>query len=165
MKLARARYIPAYLTVALLLGLSAETLSRPRPGDAEPFHARVKVFESNLVNPEGWTSIERELPLGALTLLKPNTKICRDYRTPSCVFQFLLVQCRDARDMGGHYPPKCYPSSGWVVVGDENGKSMTWSIGGKTIPGMEYEFSHLDEEGQTRTRNVDNLLIIPRGKD
>mgnify|MGYP007071125856 CR=1 FL=1 len=25
-----------------------------------------------------------------------------------------VVQCRDARDMGGHYPPICYPGQGWT---------------------------------------------------
>ena len=164
MKFAKARYIPALLTVALLLGLSAETLSRPRPGDADPFHAQVRAAESNLLNPEGWTFTDADLPTGAITLLKPNVSLCRQYKTPSCQFQFLLIQCRDARDMGGHYPPVCYPSSGWLAVGDGKGKSMAWTIGSRSIVGMEYEFSHL-EEGQTRTRTVDNLLIIPRGRD
>ena len=165
MKLAKARYIPAFLTIALLLGLSAETLSRPRPGDAEPFHARVKAAEANFVTPDGWNVTDLKIPDGAITLLKPNVGMCRNYRTPKCQFQFLLIQCRDARDMGGHYPPVCYPSSGWLSVGDPKGKVATWNIGGKTIPGMEYEFSHLDEEGQSRTRIVENLLIIPRGTD
>src|SRR3954469_1201842 len=99
MKFPKARYIPAILTVALLLGLSADTLSRRRPKDAEPFHARVKKFESNLVSPEGWTFKDGKLPDGAVTLLKPNLTICRQYFKPA--FQFLLVQCSDARDMGG----------------------------------------------------------------
>jgi hypothetical protein len=162
MKLAKARFIPAYLTIALLLGLTAETRSRPRPADADPFHTRVKAFEINFINPEGWTSQDQKIPDGAAALLRPNLTICRQYFKPR--FQFLLVQCRDARDMGGHYPPVCYPASGCVVVGDEHGRGMTWNIGGKSFIGKEYEFSHF-EEGQTRTQVVDNLLILPRGSD
>jgi len=164
MKLAKARFIPAYLTIALLLGLTAETYySRAQPEDAKPFHARLRAFESKLVSPEGWIcGPDQKLPDGAAALLKPNLTFLRIYTEPR--FQFLLVQCRDARDMGGHYPPVCYPASGCVVVGDKLGRDMTWTIDGKTIVGKEYEFSHL-EEGQTRVQVIDNLLILPRGSD
>src|SRR5262245_20175599 len=148
MRFARPRYIPAILTVALLLGLTAETHLRPRPEDAEPFHERVLAATSALQNPEGWTYQDLEMPEAAVALLKPNAKICRQYQTPIRPFQFLFIQCRDARDMGGHYPPVCYPSSGWVAVMDENRKDpkplerrMTWVIDGKTIIGMEYYFT------------------------
>jgi hypothetical protein len=161
MKLAQARYIPAFLTVALLLGLTAETLSRSRPADADPYHARLRAFKTNFNSPDGWTGKAKDddLPPGAIALLKPNLDICRTYFNPR--FQFLLVQCRDARDMGGHYPPVCYPASGCVVVGDPKGRNVTWTVGGKTIVGKEYEFSHL-EGAQTRTQIIDNLLILPR---
>ncbi|HEV8379594.1 MAG TPA: exosortase-associated EpsI family protein [Tepidisphaeraceae bacterium] len=164
MRFAKPRYIPAILTVALLMGLTAETLSRPRPGDAEPFHARVDSAASQMSIPEGWTCIDLKIPDAAVALLKPNTQICRQYRTSTRQFQFLLIQCRDARDMGGHYPPVCYPASGWVVVGDKKGRPMTWTIGSRTIIGVEYEFTG-GQEGQTITRTVDNLLILPRGHD
>jgi len=117
MKFVRARNIPAFLTVALLLGLTAETLSRPGPKDATPFHTRVREFKTHFNNPEGWTAKvpDNELPPGAVALLKPNLDICRTYLNPR--FEFLLVQCLDARDMGGHFPPNCYPASGCVRVG------------------------------------------------
>jgi len=161
MKLVQPRYIPALLTVALLLGLTAETLSRPQPKDAKPYHKSLRAFKTNFKNPDGWIAKvpDNELPPGAVALLKPNLDICRTYLNPR--FQFLLVQCRDARDMGGHYPPVCYPASGCVLVGPELGKDMTWVVEGKTIEGKEYVFSHL-EGGQTRTQIVDNLLILPR---
>ncbi len=164
MKLAKARYIPAYLTVALLLGLTAETLSRPQPEDAKPFHAHLQAMKQTFSDPEGWIcpDPDHKLPDGAVALLKPNLTICRTYLKPR--FQFLLVQCRDARDMGGHYPPICYPANGCVVVGDKEGRVMNWTIEGKTFVGKEYEFSHL-EEGQTRTQIIDNLLILPRRQD
>jgi hypothetical protein len=165
MRFAKPRYIPAFLTVALLLGLTAETRSRPRPADAEPFHARVKAASLQMVEPEGWTVKDFKLPDGAITLLKPNVPLCRVYNTPSRQFQFLLIQCRDARDMGGHYPPICYPASGWVIVPEKKkGTPMTWTIGSKTIIGMEYEFTGT-HDGLTITRTVDNLLILPRGRN
>src|SRR5215212_3483805 len=132
MRFAKPRYIPAILTVALLLGLTAETLSRPRPGDAEPFHAHAFAATSAMATPDGWTFTDLKIPDGAVALLKPNARICRQYFTPIRPFQFLLIQCRDARDMGGHYPPVCYPASGWVAVRDEQGKPlakpMTWQV-------------------------------------
>ena|SRR5437868_2475658 len=164
MKLAKARYIPAYLTVALLLGVAADALRRPQPKDAEPFHAGLQALKQTFSDPDEWICLDpdHKLPDGAVALLKPNLTICRIYLKPR--FQFLLVQCRDARDMGGHYPPVCYPANGCVVVGDEHGRNMTWTIEGKTIIGKEYEFSHF-EEGQTCTQIIDNLLILPRGQD
>ncbi|HEV8292864.1 MAG TPA: exosortase-associated EpsI family protein [Tepidisphaeraceae bacterium] len=164
MRFAKARYIPAILTVALLLGLTAETLSRPRPADAKPFHTRVIAAASAMAIPEGWTFSDLKIPDAAVALLKPNAQICRQYRTPSHQFQFLLIQCRDARDMGGHYPPVCYPGSGWVQLGDKKGRDMIWTMGSKTIVGKEYEFTG-NQEGQTITRIVDNLLILPRGQN
>ena len=103
-----------------------------------------------------------DLPIGALTLLKPNARLYRQFKTPR-PFDFLLIQCCDAHDMGGHYPPNCYPASGWVVVGDKDGRDMTWTIGSKTIIGKEYQFSG-NSEGQSIIRTVDNLLILPRGR-
>ena len=168
MKFAKPRYIPAFLTVALLLGLTAETLSRPRPGDAEPYHARVLAAANAMATPDGWTFKDLKIPDAAVQLLKPNSRVCRQYFTPTRSFQFLLIQCRDARDMGGHYPPICYPASGWVAVQNEKGKPlarhMTWTINNRVIVGMEYEFTG-NTDGQTITRTVDNLLILPRGRE
>jgi len=161
MRFAKPRYIPAILTVALLMGLSAETLSRPRPGDAEPYHVRAFDAANAMVSPDDWTFTKLDIPDAAVALLKPNARICRQYATPTRSFQFLLIQCKDARDMGGHYPPICYPGSGWVPVGNEKGREMTWKVGDKTIIGMEYEFTN-GHDGQTITRTVDDLLILPR---
>jgi hypothetical protein len=167
MKFAKPRYIPAFLTVALLLGLTADTLTRPRPGHAEPFHSRALAATNAMATPDGWTFTDLKVPDGAVTLLKPNAQICRQYSTPIRPFQFLLIQCRDARDMGGHYPPICYPASGWVAVRDEKEKEpvarpMTWLVNGKTIIGMENEFTGT-ADGQQFTRVVDDLLILPLG--
>jgi hypothetical protein len=162
MRFAKPRYIPAILTVGLLLGLTAETLSRPRPGDAEPFHARVYAAASQWADPDGWTRVDLDVPGAAVALLKPNKLICREYRKSGRQFQFLFIQCQDARDMGGHYPPVCYPASGWVKSADP--RYMTWTINGKSIIGMEYQFTG-SYEGQPITRTVDNLLILPRGND
>src|ERR1051325_5640374 len=121
MKFAKPHYIPAFLTVALLLGLTVETHYRPQPENAEPFHKRVREAVDAMVTPKGWSYVEGEkIPDGAMQLLKPNAHAYRVYTTPDCQFQFLLIQCRDAQDMGGHYPPVCYPASGWVAVMDED---------------------------------------------
>jgi len=164
MRFAKPRYIPAILTVALLLGLTAETVLRPRPSDAQPYHARVLAAATAMATPDGWTYTDLDIPKAAVALLKPNAQICRQYSTPTRTFQFLLIQCSDARDMGGHYPPICYPGSGWVPVGEKKGRAMEWTIGDKTIIGVEYEFTG-NHDGQTITRTVDDLLILPREPD
>ena len=171
MKFAKPRYIPAMLTVGLLLGLTVDTLRRPSPANADPYHTRVKLAISQVVTPKGWTFVDGELPSAAITLLRKPDFLYRKFQTAGHPFQLLLIHCRDARDMGGHYPPICYPSSGWVrVVNNEAGdtaekklgKPLSWDIGGRVIVGMEYEFTGTSD-GQTINRTVDDLLILPSG--
>jgi hypothetical protein len=151
------------LTLVLLGGLAAETQFRPRPADAEPFHKRVSSALRQMPTMIGeWDSREVPIPPAAVALLKPNAYFSRRYtnRNTGRTVDFLLVQCRDARDMGGHYPPVCYPAHGWSPI---SAKPVEWQVGGKPLPGMEYEFSRIDE-AQTFSTVVSNLMILPTGR-
>jgi len=63
-----------------------------------------------------WVGQQVDLPNAATSLLHPNALVARQYfNEDKGVFATLMiVQCRDARDMGGHYPPVCYPGNGWT---------------------------------------------------
>ena len=71
-----------------------------------------------------------EVPPEAQELLRPNAIFSRRFQRPGEIgVHVLVVHCSDARDMIGHYPPICYPSSGWVstITGNRpTSSSATW---------------------------------------
>ena len=113
-----------------------------------------------------WTGKDNEVPLAAQRLLKPNAILSRTYLDNSSVDPYqprmanlLIVQCRDSRDMVGHYPPICYRAQGMTM--DENDRhERDWKVGGITIPGYEYQFTEV-WQGQTNHTTVYNFLIVP----
>jgi len=151
---------------ALLMGVVLEARTRVRAADADPFHKRAKeAVEQEIaanLDPEQWSSQEAPVPPSAIQLLRPNAIFSRNYlehlSDNRAVYGEVLVdQCRDARDMQGHYPPNCYPAAG-----DQQISSMkrTWIVGGLTIDGMEYMFKE-PQKGLSDERCVYNFFIIP----
>src|SRR3954447_12683500 len=112
--------------LGILGGIVAEQKTHLAPKDAEPYHARAKAALESIPSSQGlWTSTTKELPAAAVKLLRPNASFCRTYRLREAGSQqwwqrytvdALIVQCRDSRDMVGHYPESCYPQSGWATV-------------------------------------------------
>jgi hypothetical protein len=159
-------YVPVVVTLVLLAGLATETLSRPRPKDADGYHAAVKrQAEAIPLSMGTWRGVDLKPAPAAVALLRPNVILHRRYtdnrptdtRPP---VDFLFVQCRDARDMQGHYPPVCYPAHGYTKLSDEPAE---WRVGDRTIVGMEYAYSRT-EDGVPTSCVVSNLLILPTGK-
>lgn len=152
---------PAALSLVLLCGLAAETVVRPRPEEAEPYHAAVRAAaaESPLrIGP--WIGTDQEQPPSAIQLLKPNVIISREYiheQTGRAV-SFILVHCKDARDIYGHYPPACYPAHG-MKLRDRHPTPIDWDVAGTRVPGTEYRFDSArpDHPGLV----VDNFIITP----
>ena len=155
-------YASAIASVLLIACFSAVALSRPRPKDAEPFHQRIRELRDLIPMRVGdWKGTDIELTPAATKLLRPNTQLMRRYVNPEGrAADLLLVQCRDARDMVGHYPPVCYPSQGWTRV---PGRALGWRIGDQVVPGVEYAFTR-DAEGRTTACVVSSLIILPDGR-
>lgn len=150
-------------TSLLLCGFTAQRMSYPGPADALPYHKKVAALINKMPETIGrWESQNVPVPESALALLKHNAIISREYintRTHQHL-NLLIVQCRDARDMQGHYPPICYPSNGWTP---ESSQRMQWRLPGKTIQGMEYEY-HQVFPMRVATIFVDNLILLPNGR-
>jgi len=94
-------------------------------------------------------------------MLRPNVVMSRKYTDVATGddANMLLVQCRDARDLFGHYPPVCYVAQGYKLV---LAKEQDWLIGALPIHGMVYTFS------STRPDDLDsiivyNCMILPNG--
>jgi hypothetical protein len=169
----------------LLLGVWAHQSSYENPGVFDEYHARCRSAIEQLPTQVGhWMGREVPLPQPALDLLDPNAQ--RNIRFtdfspmgltgPDRRISVMIVQCKLARDMQGHYPPRCYPAQGARLLSDE---PRNWTLrdayGEMAISGVEYQFLEPDRggrdlpagllaaEGYTlgRRRVVLNFLIVP----
>lgn len=156
------------LSLAMLGGIVAEKQSYITPRDAEPYHRRAKEAIESFPYTDTvgyWTGSDEKVPEAAIKLLRPNAILSRLYvdNTPQMSSRMdrranlLIVQCRDSRDMLGHYPPVCYPAHGMTMA---RKVPRDWQIGATTIKGMEYEFVQTTR-GQTYRQVVYNFLIVP----
>jgi hypothetical protein len=155
------------LCLGLLGGIVAEDATHLQPADVEPYHARARVVIEAWPTtiPEGdWTLVEAQpLPESAEQLLHPNCVISRGYRSRTirvngqpAQASLLIVQCKDARDMAGHYPPICYPASGEPQLSAVAFKML---VNGIPISGMQYEF--LREVLPAARQCVYDFFVVP----
>lgn len=150
----------AALAVVIAMGLEQMTYATAK--EAQPYHDAVaQAVNAIPMRIDVWVGQEVPVPPSALRLLQPNAICSRQYvdeRTGRAV-SLLVVHCRDARDMAGHYPPICYPSHGWTQR-----QSRRFSLEG--TPGgwaSEYEFS-MTLPTQSRLMTVMNVLVMPDGR-
>lgn len=156
------RYAP-FTAVVLLAAIGIGNLSRPEAADAEPYHQRMlEAAEAIPLQIGHWVGRPVEPEAEAVELLRPNVIVSRVYENSltNRAVNFLLVQCKDARDMAGHYPPNCYPGQGWEIDGQT---ALNWSVGGIEIPLMEYRMVFRSPEGTMRMI-VYNFMILPDGQ-
>jgi hypothetical protein len=154
------------VSILMLVGMVAEARTHVQPAVAEPHLARCRaaIAAFPLVIPGAtgtWTGSDTEVPTSATQLLRPNgDPLSRDYvndQTKALV-SLLLVHCKDARDMQGHYPPNCYPAQGQSLIG--KGELRTWHLPHMDITGMEY---HFEPKSPTELeRVVYNFFVMPR---
>ena len=147
------------VTALLLAGLSVETWMRPRSAAAEPFHASVRALAEQAPSRIGdWVGTDVPTPAEAIKLLKPNVILSRRFYNPKSgrAATFLLVHCRDARDLYGHYPPVCYPANGMEL---RTAEPADWVVADVPIAGKLYKFDErsMGDGGKL----VANFLIVP----
>ncbi len=167
MRQSRTLFAAPLLAVALLGGMAVESAStRAVPPGVDAYHdaARAAV-ESIPTRVEVWSARPEAIPREAIALLKPNVIRCLKYadndatdpRAQDRWASLLVDQCRDARDMAGHWPPNCYVNGGQERTYTE---ARTWVVDGLVIPGTEYHFRQTTATSSTRTA-VYNFLIVP----
>lgn len=156
--------VPVVLTVCLLGGVAVDRLVyHLPPADSEPYHERVRATAHRLPYNIGlWLGSDVEVPAAATELLDPNAIVSRSYQHVATgkTCSFLLVQCKDARDLLGHYPPVCYASQGWAK---QDATPKDWEIEGTVIPAMRYHFMRKRLERVSEIR-VENFMILPDGQ-
>jgi hypothetical protein len=155
---------PVALTLLLLSGALADKVKfHLPPADAAEYHARVRRVAAELpYNVGPWLGTEVPVPPSAVTLLRTNVIVSRQYqhvrsgRTASV----LIVQCEDARDLIGHYPPVCYPAHGWSK---RSAAPAIRELDGESIPVTDYTFTstRIDRASELR---ISNFMVLPDGQ-
>lgn len=152
--------IPFSLLLMIAIGVA-----RINPGNQEKvdaYHERVaQVINSIPIDTNGWTGQQVPLPQSAIKLLDPNALVARHYsnKEKNVAATLLIVQCRDTRDMAGHYPPRCYPSSGWMD--SESNPTRMYTLGHFDI--KRYGFQRIAGHVE-RGISVYSLFILPTGE-
>lgn len=166
-----SNFVAPAMCLAVLGGIVAEDRTHLRPSDVEPYHAQARrVLEDwpRTISPGDWTtSEEHQLPQSAQQLLHPNCVIARRYTSGTIRINnepaqasLLIVQCKDSRDMVGHYPPICYPAAGRPQISADPFKLV---CGGMVIDGVEYHFLDQTGLGESRQCVYDFFLVPGRG--
>jgi Protein of unknown function (DUF3485) len=160
-------------SILMLIGMVAEAGTHVQPAVAEPHMARcraaIAAFPMVVKGASGtWTGRDTEVPAPAIQLLDPNAILSRDYvddETKTMV-SLLIVNCKDARYLQGHYPPNCYPAQGKELIRfndhgiSRSGEPRTWHLPHMDISGMEYHFAPKSPTDQERV--VYNFFVMPR---
>jgi hypothetical protein len=152
------------VSILMLVGMIGEARTRVTPADAAPHQARCKAaingIPLTLVTPTGiWSGSDVEVPKAATQLLRPNEILSRRYEKDGegTIADLLIVDCNDARDLEGHYPPRCYPASGQKLL---TATPHDLRLGEMLIHGTEYTFAVEDGEiGEETT--VFNFFVLP----
>jgi hypothetical protein len=154
------------VSILMLVGIVAEAGTHIRADDPRVLKYQAACRDAingiplTLIGPTGnmWTGTDAPVATAATELLRPNKILSRDYvkqGSSELSATLLIVDCSDARDLQGHYPPRCYPAQGQKL---ESSKPRTWHLNGMDINGMEYEFSKGDLGDE---QVVYNFFITP----
>ncbi|OAB63390.1 hypothetical protein AY599_18795 [Leptolyngbya valderiana BDU 20041] len=150
------------LTAFVLAAMSLYTIFSIRPTGQDAYFKRVETVIESLPRHIGRFQGVDQPPLPAsIELLRPNKLLQRRYEDALSGegFSILIVHCGDVRDMQGHYPPECYPSSGWTVE-ETTPETIERSTGGP-IPITRYVVSR-GEEPDRNVRVIANTFVVPR---
>lgn len=157
------RLVAPALASALLVAMGVANAGFPTAEDAEPYHARIMTMSLEAPTAfDGWASRPIDVPPSAVELLRPNAMLSRQFRDPATLrhASILVVQCKDARDLSGHWPPNCYKASGYTQTHVEPRTWPALADGTSDIAGVEYTFDMETADGPQRLV-VANFLIVP----
>lgn len=149
------------LCLAMLGGVYIETRGHPRPENAAPFHASVAQSVAEIpLNVGHWEGTDQTMPPAAQALLRPNAALCRTYRSTITgrEVSLIVIQCKDSRDMAGHYPPRCYPGNGWEESSAQ--KPMVMKVGDTEIPVVRYEYQR-HSFGDAHKLAIYGFFVLP----
>jgi len=165
--IAGATGISRVLAVMMLGAISLQNaLTVHRSPDVDRYDARIHEAADQIPLRIGsWIGQDVKVPARALTVLRPNVLISRQYVNVESGQHagLMFVHCDDAHHMVGHFPMRCYPADGWDFVRAE---PRDWQVGDLRLTGMEYEFFMREIGDQISGEQrivVANCLLRPGG--
>lgn len=157
------RFAPALASAVMLGGMAMKMRASAPVEDAAPYHKQVAGLLGDLPAVIGeWEGAKITVPLPAVKLLRPNVIQAWHYQNSRTRrwANLVAVHCKDSRDMFGHFPPNCYPSSGWTQVRPP--EQVELRVGARTIPMMQYNFKRNDL-GRVENHLIFNFFVLPSG--
>lgn len=148
------RWVSFMLAMSILLGVQLNNQTHGDPDVVAAYHQRVRSIAEELPYRVGeWLGVDEAPPPAAVQLLRPNVMLGRRFidtegRREAAL---VLVQCRDSRDMAGHYPPVCYPAHGWQW--GEAPTQVSVQVAGASVPMTRYGF-------ERSTFTTDRMVVI-----
>jgi hypothetical protein len=109
-----------------------------------------------------WIGSDVALPAGATEILHASAVVSRRFDELGTGRRAILglVHCGDIRDMLGHYPPNCYPSSGYLEC-EQGHEPVELRVLGAVQPAMLYRFRRVDRAGGQREVTIVGAFILP----
>jgi hypothetical protein len=165
-KLSTGTWLWPAVAILMLGGIVAEARTHLKPADAdkhlEQCRLAILAVPTTIVGPYGtWSGsgAGAEIPAAATNLLHPNVILSRKYVRAGDEAEsvsFLIVDCGDARDLQGHYPPNCYPAQGQNKI---SSTPRIWHLKDMDVSGIEYHFAPRDQVGDEEV--VYNFFVTP----
>jgi hypothetical protein len=157
--------IPFAISTVLLASAWVEKQAMRTPSvEAQAYQQRVVQRAARIPASFGlWIGQEREFSRTAARLLHPNVAISRVFHhmVSGDDVGFLFVQCSDARDLLGHYPPACYPAQGWIP---RQTGPLDVKLDGIELDGRRYAFESSGADGAHYAIVVRHVIILPDGR-
>ncbi|MEM1355112.1 MAG: exosortase-associated EpsI family protein [Planctomycetota bacterium] len=162
-KLGTKSLLAPAIAAGLIIAAFVQGSLQPSPSDAEGYHLAITQAMNRVpTNVGDWEGQDVEIPDGSLQLLRPNLARSRVYTRgeDEAIAHLLLIQCKDARDLAGHYPLNCYPN----VYGYKLAKSSAtnWSLDGLLVHGRTYVFN-VNEQPGSGSIVVQQFFALPDG--
>ena len=155
----------ALLLMVLLPSLNVDELLNQK--DALARNEEVaNIFRNAPFRIGDWIGEKVQVPTSAIEILQPNAILSRKFERldggdPA---DLIIVHCSDARDMQGHFPPRCYRANGWDEPDTNDRQDYEMSVNGNDINIRVYHFKRFDGLGSETTTRVINFFILPNGQ-
>ena len=160
------RFAPV-LSILLMVGASF-LMANPVANDAELLSHRARIVDEMAKFPYRlgqWVGEEVPVPTTAVEILRPNALVSRRYsrlETADSVV-LALIHCNDLRDMLGHYPPVCYPATGWTLEEDGT-EELPIRLADTDVFMRLYRFHRFAKIGLVREQAVLSMFLLPDGR-
>jgi hypothetical protein len=113
---------------------------------------------------DNWWGADVPVPTAAMEILRPNSLVSRRFSRleTSDDVVLALIHCSDLRDMVGHYPPVCYPATGWTLNQDAI-EDVQVRLADINVQMRLYRFHRFDQDGLEQEQTVLSMFLLPNG--